>query len=429
MIRVDEIYNNTFWTWFKQHLPGTRLFFCDPPGSITPINLFNYGRDDLIENDYIFFFDQEPIHLDIHSNLFDFVWNKNIDIIGMLKRKNNIVARPMQDEATYVREYNRDYHNYLQCVNGETTETHADSLRPGMVTIKEVMDQTPPEEANITIGHIVVNEKNSEYVDKLLKIYKWKCHYYFYHGWAALDWYRGYNKTFLIDRAKNRMPSKTFISPNRIIAGKRDHRVLFLYLIFKNNLEDNYITAPKICPGENIDINKIAKKYTTYYPDIIDVIDNANLPILFKNEETQLMTSCWITNFNESADSLFYVPTETVYFGRRWHLTEKTFKPIALEMPFILVATAGSLKYLRGYGFKTFNGIIDESYDEETDDILRLEKITHLLKEIDNLSAEERLRIHRRCLPIVEHNYNHFYGGNFEKILWEELTGMIDTWK
>jgi hypothetical protein len=377
MIRVDEIYNNTFWTWLQENIPHARLFFCDPPGTSSPDNLFNYGTDYdenytipngelaeyTLENDYFFFHDQEPIHLDIHLALFDEVIECNADM------------NPKQQ------------------------------------------------------GNIIISEKNSDMVDELLKLYKWKSHYYFYHGWTAMDWYRGYDKTFLVPRAKDRKPTKTFVGPNRIIGGKRDHRVLFLYLIFKNNLEDNYITAPKICPEENIDINEIAKKYTTYYPDIIDVIDNANLPILFENEETQLMTSCWITNFNESADSLFYVPTETVYFGRRWHLTEKTFKPIALEMPFILVATAGSLKYLRDYGFKTFNGIIDESYDEETDDILRLEKITHLLKEIDNLSAEERLRIHRRCLPIVEHNYNHFYGGNFEKILWEELTGMIDTWK
>jgi hypothetical protein len=155
------------------------------------------------------------------------------------------------------------------------------------------------------------------------------------------------------------------------------------------------------------------------------VFDRANLPKLFPGEETQQMASCWLTNFEESADSLVYVPTETVYFGRRLHITEKTFKAIALEMPFVLVAPAGSLEYMRSYGFKTFNGIIDESYDTETNDILRIEQVVKLLKDLDNLSVQERQQLHRAMLPVVEHNYNHFYQGGFTNILWKELTNML----
>jgi hypothetical protein len=44
-------------------------------------------------------------------------------------------------------------------------------------------------------------------------------------------------------------------------------------------------------------------------------------------------------------------------------LTEKALRPIACGQPFILAATPGSLQYLRSYGFKTFSGYIDETYD------------------------------------------------------------------
>jgi hypothetical protein len=138
------------------------------------------------------------------------------------------------------------------------------------------------------------------------------------------------------------------------------------------------------------------------------------------------MTSCWLTNFGEAADSLLYVPTETVYFGRRLHITEKTFKAIALEMPFVLVAPAHSLEYMRSYGFKTFGSIFDESYDHETDDHRRIERVVKLLKELDNLSVKERWRIHEACLPIVEHNYNHFYHGGLTDVLWPELLTMLN---
>ena len=277
-------------------------------------------------------------------------------------------------------------------------------------------------------GHVIVSERG-EYVEKLCQQYEWTPHYYFYHGWACLDWFRGYNRAFLIPRARDRQPTKTFISPNRIIGGKRDHRVLFLYNVFKNQLEHNHISAPKTCPEEKVDITSIAQKYTNVYQDITNQIDQAQLPRTFAGEATQNMTSCWLTNFDEARDSLVYVPTETVYFGRRTHMTEKTFKAIALEMPFVLVASAGSLAYLREYGFKTFAGIFDESYDTETDDILRIEKVVALLKQLDDLTADERQTIHQRCLPIVEHNYRHFYGGDFGDVLWTELTGMLDGFR
>jgi hypothetical protein len=215
------------------------------------------------------------------------------------------------------------------------------------------------------------------------------------------------------------------MSPNRIVAGKRDHRVLFLYNVFKNHLEHNHISAPRICQYEHVDIASIAQKYTNVYQDITDVFNRANLPRLFVGEEEQQMTSCWLSNFTEAADSLVYVPTETVYFGRRTHITEKTFKAIALEMPFVLVAPAGSLAYMREYGFKTFAGIFDESYDTETDDIRRIERVTQLLKDLDDLSPAERLKIHQQCLPIVEHNFNHFYSGGLTDVLWAELQAML----
>jgi hypothetical protein len=215
------------------------------------------------------------------------------------------------------------------------------------------------------------------------------------------------------------------MSANRIVGGKRDHRVLFLYLVMKHGLDANHISAPRTCPYEGVDIATVASRYCNTYPDIMQVLEQAQLPRTFTGETTQQMTSCWLGNFAEAADSLLYVPTETVYFGRRTHLTEKTFKAIALEMPFVMVAPAGSLSYLREYGFQTFADVFDESYDDETNDVLRLEKVVCLLKDLNNLTVRERQQIHRACLSAVEHNFRHFYGGNFTGILWQELTAML----
>jgi len=112
--------------------------------------------------------------------------------------------------------------------------------------------------------------------------------------------------------------------------------------------------------------------------------------------------------------------------GRRHHLTEKTFKPICMQMPFVLVSTVGSLRYLRSYGFKTFDILWDESYDSEIDDDKRLVMIADLLKQLDSMSTQQRQDLYWAAMPIVQHNYNHFYNGAFESTLWTELTAMID---
>ena len=359
MIRIDEIYNNTFWPYIQQHRPGTRLFFCDPPGTTTPDALFNLGSDTIIENDYVFFHDQEPIHLDTFEPLFN----------DVVRRNDDIKPNPQ--------------------------------------------------------GHIVVSERG-EYLDELTRKYGWTPHYYFYHGWACLDWFRGYDQTYLIPRARDRQPTRTFMSPNRIVAGRRDHRVLFLYNVFKNNLQDNHISAPRHCQYEGVDIQQIASKYNNTYPDISQVFDQAELPRLFSGEAEQLMHSYQLGNFHEAQDSLLYVPTETVYFGQRQHLTEKTFKAIALEMPFVLVAPAHSLKYLRSYGFKTFAPCIDESYDDIEDDISRIERVTAILLEIQARSAAAKIQLHQQLLPLVEYNYRHFYRGGFRDVLELELHTMLE---
>jgi hypothetical protein len=367
MIRIDEIYSNTFWPYIEQHKPGTRVFFCDPPGSTSPDTLFNLGRDDVIETDYVFFHDQEPIHLDAFEPLFDAVNERTLD----LWRHTDVPTLPSP------------------------------------------------------IGHVVVSEQG-EYAEQLCRKYGWTAHYYFYHGWACMDWFRGYDQTYLIPRARQRTPKTTFMSPNRIVAGRRDHRVLFLYNVFKHGLETNHISAPRTCQYEHVDISAVASKYNNIYPDIEQVFESALLPRLFEGETEQIMSSYNLTNFREAADSLIYVPTETVYAGQRLHLTEKTFKAIALEMPFVLVAPQHSLRYLRSYGFETFAPYIDETYDLIEDPVERIEAVTQILLEIQARSAAAKIQLWQDILPIVEHNWNHFYRGGFRDVLEAELKQMLN---
>jgi hypothetical protein len=57
--------------------------------------------------------------------------------------------------------------------------------------------------------------------------------------------------------------------------------------------------------------------------------------------------------------------TETMLYKNLIHLTEKTWKAIYLGVPFVIYSPSKYyLKTLRDMGFKTFNSVINEDYDE-----------------------------------------------------------------
>jgi len=382
MIRIDEIYENTIWPWLQKHHLGVRLWWCEPFGHTDPDSLVNYGGDELTDNNYILLWDQEPIDLSIHQPTFESVITHNKDLQARCDRRNR--QNKIAVDAGY---------------------------QKPLITDRK-------------IGAIITSEKNSEYVQQVCDQFSWRHYYYFFHGWAALDWYRGYNRTFLIKPWPQRNINKTFLAPNRIVAGHRLHRLQMLYWIFKLDMNNNHISCPQMCPAENISILDAVQPLKSMYPDIESVFAQQTLPMNFANETGHPMQSCWLDLFDQSAESLLYLVTETVATGHRHHLTEKTFKPIALGMPFIIVGTQGSLRYLRSYGFKTFGDLWDESYDDEPDDSLRIEKIAQVLKLLDGLE-EHRQDIFESAHEIIEHNWNHFYGGGFEAILWQELQDML----
>ena len=83
-------------------------------------------------------------------------------------------------------------------------------------------------------------------------------------------------------------------------------------------------------------------------------------------------------------------------------------KPLIGMQPFFVIAQPYTLKYLRDSGFKTFGDIIDESYDNEVDDIKRFNMVTG---EIIKLFTENTLDgihdIYCSVFDKLEHNVKH----------------------
>lgn len=83
-------------------------------------------------------------------------------------------------------------------------------------------------------------------------------------------------------------------------------------------------------------------------------------------------------------------------------ITEKTFKPIANKKPFVILGDKHTLKYLKNLGYRTFDFLIDETYDT----LDYKERIVALADEIKRLCSINFQRYEKQIKEVTEHNYN-----------------------
>lgn len=84
--------------------------------------------------------------------------------------------------------------------------------------------------------------------------------------------------------------------------------------------------------------------------------------------------------------------------------SEKTAKALYAKRIFVFFGTAGSLDRLRRMGFRTFDEIIDESYDSIQDDDTRFQMA---FQQVLSLSEMDPFQTHRSVERVLDHNQNH----------------------
>lgn len=103
--------------------------------------------------------------------------------------------------------------------------------------------------------------------------------------------------------------------------------------------------------------------------------------------------------YNQTAFSLI---AETCYSNDFSFYTEKTCKPILARRLFVVFAGQYHLRNLRNMGFKTFDSIIDESYDLEPDPESRWNQA---FEQVKLLCEQDQLTLLRNIQPIADYNH------------------------
>ena len=282
---------------------------------------------------------------------------------------------------------------------------------------------------------ILVTSEYSRTVDSYTKFQKL---YYFFHGFAALDWYRGYyalNYNKLIIKPYN----YDFITFNRIISNDRSYRIYFISLLKEAGLLDKGLVSFGVTDDlfddwqdevadSNTKLSDRARHHAEEHLSDINklVIDHHSIHGSASANIPRTVDRIDYNNDTLNVNAFWHIVTETVFFYDKLHLTEKIFKPIVSKQPFMLLAAPGNLAYLKSYGFKTFESVIDESYDTIQDNDLRIEAVVRQLHQYCNLSGKEKTDIMRAVEPIVLHNFHHFYG-EFRHIITRELLNNTKT--
>ena len=86
-------------------------------------------------------------------------------------------------------------------------------------------------------------------------------------------------------------------------------------------------------------------------------------------------------------------------------LTEKTFKPIKHCQPFIIFGAVGTIQHLRQMGYRTFDHVIDHSYDSIQDNT---ERWDCACKEFERLMTVDLHQLYLNCKDDLLHNQQLF---------------------
>lgn len=249
--------------------------------------------------------------------------------------------------------------------------------------------------------------------------------YFFYHGFAALDWFR--DAALVSESAPI---TKVFSSFNHLTKGQRAYRMALTARLIDLGLSkqgdisfhDNHQSCLNELENPSSRLSSKDKSFVARY-----LCANQNLPMILDHQHIDGSFSARFGHqeYKLWQRSFLAVVNETVFYADKLHLTEKVFKPIVSSRPFVLAAAPGNLQYLRSYGFKTFSRWIDESYDLETDNDLRLDMIANEVAKLCDRPFGQILQMHQEMRPILHYNKNHFFGA-FRQMIANELVDNFD---
>lgn len=277
-----------------------------------------------------------------------------------------------------------------------------------------------------TLTHfkVLANSEHSLLKQQILKENFYQDWYYFFHGFVALDWYRD---SRYFDQDINW--TRPYITLNRLHTNDRSYRLTLVACLAEQKLLNH----------GHVSLHLGHSEYGTWQQELDNPdtwLSNQARAVIVQHLSQPMTLDCETSTGSLSADfgnqefelwksGLWHIVTETVFYHDKLHLTEKIFKPIVAQRPFMLAAAPGNLAYLKSYGFQTFDQWIDEGYDNIADPDQRLQAIVDQTQRLCAMSNAELQQMHREMQPVLKYNFDHLWN-TFRYRIVDELVNNFE---
>lgn len=182
-----------------------------------------------------------------------------------------------------------------------------------------------------------------------------------------------------------------------------------------NDLDKKFLFLNRVKKGHRVELYEYFKDSNiinnSYYS--VKWLNESNFKEDYQSEKVKLRVDVHDHLIDVYNQSYIHIVTETKYEDVIENIdvsffSEKTFRHLAFNRPFILVAQKNSIKTLKSYGFKTFGEFIDESYDELDYDE-RMGRIKEIIFDLNKKSNKELFEMCKECETIFQHNRLHLF--------------------
>jgi hypothetical protein len=211
--------------------------------------------------------------------------------------------------------------------------------------------------------------------------------------------------------------SKNF---DALLGSPKPHRDFISNAVTENNLQDKFIIT---YGGEWKDDEFYAKDYFIFEPDV-EIVENLIGTmnwVKYYGHQCHLSQIIPVQVFNDTAYSIV---AETDFDNTLSFYSEKTVKPMIYKRLFIAFSGYKFLYNLKKLGFRTFDNVIDESYDLIIDDTQRLNAAFDQVKYLSTVPQETILP---KIKDTLEHNYNLIMTTDWTKFATDQVQQKINS--
>jgi hypothetical protein len=198
-----------------------------------------------------------------------------------------------------------------------------------------------------------------------------------------------------------------------LLGARREHRDFTMLSLQKSGLLDRgIVTYRDLFVGHWIDQTplRVAVRFSDLalqYPYV-----SANLDPAWEVKKDMDNSVSGLVPWEIYNRTWFSVICETLGQGRVFLSAEKIAKCLHARRLFVVFAIQGFLQHYRDWGFETFGDVIDESYDNESNDVKRWARA---FDQVEWLCGQDLPALLQKLQPRLDHNHNRLYALEQEK--------------